>query len=67
MFGSHASGRTSVFVGALAQATRRSEICALVDASDSFDPVRAEAVSVYLPHLLLRLTLYTISAEITPN
>jgi hypothetical protein len=52
IFGLGASGKTSVLIGALAQATRHPEFCALVDASDSFDPASAERAGVYLPHLL---------------
>ena len=46
------SGRTSVMFAAMAQATRRQEICALVDASDSFDPVCAAATGVDLNRVL---------------
>lgn len=52
VFGPQASGKTSLLMGTLAQATRRPEFCALVDASDSFDPASAERAGVYLPHLL---------------
>lgn len=46
------SGRTSVMLAALAGATRREEACALVDASDSFDPASASAAGVDLDRLL---------------
>jgi hypothetical protein len=39
-------------LAALAGATRRQEICALVDASDSFDPVSAETAGINLTRLL---------------
>jgi len=42
--GPPSSGRTSVLVAALAAATRREEVCALVDASDAFDPISAAGV-----------------------
>ena len=46
------SGRTGVMLAALAQATQRREICALVDASDSFDPASAAQVGVDLDRVL---------------
>jgi recA bacterial DNA recombination protein len=50
--GPTSSGRTGVMLAALAEATRRQEICALVDASDSFDPASAAAAGVDLDRLL---------------
>ncbi len=50
--GSASSGRTGVMLSALAAATRRHEICALVDASDCFDPVSAVTAGVDLERLL---------------
>lgn len=50
--GPASSGRTGVTMSALAGATRRQEICALVDASDSFDPASASAAGVDLNRLL---------------
>ena len=50
--GSASSGRTSVLLAALAAATRREEICALVDASDALDAVSAAAAGVDLERLL---------------
>lgn len=50
--GGASSGRTGVMMAALAQATRRQEICALVDASDSFDPASAAAAAIDLDRLL---------------
>ena len=46
------SGRTSVMLASLAGATRRQEVCALVDASDSFDPASATEAGVDLERLL---------------
>ncbi len=46
------SGRTSLLLSALAEAGRRQEICALVDAGDSFDPHGAAAAGVELERLL---------------
>ena len=46
------SGRTGVMLAALAGATRRQEVCALVDASDSFDPASAASAGVDLERLL---------------
>lgn len=50
--GPPSSGRTSVMLTALAGATRRQEACALVDASDSFDPATAAVAGVDLERLL---------------
>ena len=46
------SGRTSLLVSILAAATRREEVCALVDAEDAFDPLSAAAAGVCLERLL---------------
>jgi hypothetical protein len=50
--GPASSGRTGAMMAALAGATQREEVCALVDASDSFDPVSAAAAGVNLDRLL---------------
>jgi hypothetical protein len=50
--GPASSGRTSVLVAALAAATQRQEACALVDASDAFDPASAAAAGVDFGRLL---------------
>ena len=52
IFGPASSGRTSLFVSILAAATERQEVCALVDAEDSFDPISAAAAGVRLERLL---------------
>ena len=52
IFGPASSGRTSLLMSILAAATERQEICALVDAEDSFDPVSAEAAGAHLDRLL---------------
>jgi recombination protein RecA len=52
VFGPVSSGRTSIAYRALAAATRRGEIAALVDAADRFDPRRAEAAGIVLRSLL---------------
>jgi recombination protein RecA len=46
------SGRTRVLFSALAARTAQSEVCALVDARDSFDPAAASASGVKLDRLL---------------
>jgi len=46
------SGRTAVMLASLAGATHREEVCALIDASDSFDPISAAAAGVNLDRLL---------------
>jgi recombination protein RecA len=50
--GPTSSGRTSLMLAAMAEATRREEVCALVDAADAFDPVSAAAAGVLLERLL---------------
>jgi hypothetical protein len=45
------SGKTSVLLSLLAQASR-DHFCALVDAGDSFDPCSGEAAGIYFPRLL---------------
>src|ERR1039457_5154274 len=46
------SGRTSLLLSILAQATAREEICALVDAEDAFDPASGAAAGVQLERLI---------------
>jgi hypothetical protein len=46
------SGRTSVLVSTLASRTAEGEVCALVDARDSFDPYLASVAGVKLGKLL---------------
>jgi recombination protein RecA len=50
--GPASSGRTSVLLAALAAATRRDEVCALVDTTDALDAVSAAAAGVVLERLL---------------
>jgi hypothetical protein len=50
--GTASSGRTSVLLFALARATERGEVCALVDASDAFDPASAAAAGTEMSRLL---------------
>jgi recombination protein RecA len=52
IYGPPCSGRTSLLISALASRTSASEVCALVDACDAFDPTSAEAAGVKLKHLL---------------
>jgi recombination protein RecA len=52
IYGPPCSGRTSLLISALASRTSASEVCALVDARDAFDPCSAEAAGVNLKHLL---------------
>jgi|SRR5579862_135194 len=46
------SGRTSVLLFALARATQRGEVCALVDPCDAFDPASAAAAGMEMSRLL---------------
>ena len=50
--GPASSGRTSVLLALMAAMTTQAEVCALVDATDSFDPKSAEAAGVDLRRLL---------------
>jgi len=50
--GTASSGRTSVLLFALARATQRGEVCALVDTSDAFDPASAAAAGMEMSRLL---------------
>jgi recombination protein RecA len=50
--GPASSGRTSLLLAAMAAATKRQEICALVDSSDALNPQSAAAASVNLKQLL---------------
>jgi recA bacterial DNA recombination protein len=50
--GPASSGRTSVLLAALSAATRRQEVCALVDTTDALDAVSAAATGVDLERLL---------------
>ncbi len=50
--GPESSGRTSLMLSGLAAATRREEICTLIDASDAFDPHSAAVAGVNLERLL---------------
>ena len=48
MVGPTSSGRTSVMMALMAEVTRRQEVCAIVDVTDSFDPASAKAAGVDL-------------------
>jgi hypothetical protein len=52
IYGAASSGRTSLLLAALAAATRRQEVCALVDTMDAFDPLSATAAGVDFRRLL---------------
>lgn len=52
IFGPASSGRTTLLLAALAAATRRGEVCAVVDASDALDPQSVAASGIDLEHLL---------------
>ena len=52
IFGPASSGRTSVLLAALAAATQRQEVCALVDVTNAFDPQSAAGARVALDRLL---------------
>ena len=74
--GPASSGRTSVLLSALAAATRRQEVCALVDATDALDAASAAAAGVELERLLwircartsdLRLRTSDFSSDFGPT
>jgi hypothetical protein len=50
--GGRSSGRTSLCLHILAQATRRGEVCAVVDLYDSFHPASAAAMGARLQNLI---------------
>jgi recombination protein RecA len=50
--GPPSSGRTSLLHSALASATAREEVCALIDVDDAFDPASAHANGVALHRVL---------------
>ena len=50
--GPPSSGRTTLLHSALAQATAREEVCALIDVDDAFDPASAAAAGVVLSRVL---------------
>ena len=50
--GSASSGRSTLLLAALAEATRRGEFCAFVDASDALDPQSVAAAGIELDQLL---------------
>jgi hypothetical protein len=52
IFGPASSGRTSLMLSLMAQATASEEFCALVDASDAFDPASAAAAGIALGRVL---------------
>jgi recombination protein RecA len=52
IYGPASSGRTSLLLSILAEATARDEVCVLVDAEDTFDPASAAATGVRLARLL---------------
>ena len=50
--GPASSGRTSLLLAALAAATERGEVCALIDAGDTLDPLSAAAAGIDFDKLL---------------
>jgi hypothetical protein len=52
IYGASSSGKTSVLLATIAAATRRQESCALIDASDSFDPSSGTAAGLNFNKLL---------------
>ena len=52
VYGSPSSGKTTLFTGFLAQATREGEFCALVDSRDAFNPASAASAKAELKRLL---------------
>src|SRR6267142_1866560 len=50
--GPASSGRTSILLAAVARATQRGEVCALVDAGDALNPASAAAAGVEMERLL---------------
>lgn len=66
IYGPPSSGRTGLVLAAIAESTRRGELCALVDAGDCFDPHSAVAAGVDLDRLLwIRCSAPQSSTRIT--
>ena len=52
IFGATSTGRTTVMLSLLAQATSREEFCAVIDTTGAFDPESAQRAGVRLPQIL---------------
>ncbi len=52
IYGDRSSGRTSLFLHILAQATGNGECCAVIDCDDSFHPASASAAGIDLKRLV---------------
>ena len=52
IYGPECSGRATLLISILAEATARQEACAVVDAEDSFDPISAAAAGVRFEYML---------------
>jgi len=52
IFGASSSGRTTLMLSTLAEATAHDEVCAVVDTTDAFDPAAAEVAGARLDRLL---------------
>lgn len=52
IFGVSSSGRTTLMLSTLAEATNRNEICAVIDTTDAFDPTAAEIAGARLDRVL---------------
>src|SRR5690242_9384155 len=52
LYGPASSGRTSLVLALMSEVAAREEFCALVDASDAFDPASAAEAGVALERLL---------------
>jgi hypothetical protein len=52
IYGAPSSGRTCLLLAVMAEATRRQDLCALVDGNDNFDPHSAASAGVDLSRLL---------------
>src|SRR5580658_4364277 len=52
IYGPASSGKTSILISTLVERTTNSEVCALVDAQDAFDPNGAQSAGVQLERVL---------------
>lgn len=66
LVGPASSGRSSVMLSLMASVTRRQEVCALIDVTDSFDPASGEAAGVDLDRLLWVRCGKTVSSSEFP-
>lgn len=53
IYGPESSGKTTLAIHAIAEAQKKDEVCAFIDAEHAFDPAYAEAIGVDVEELLI--------------